>query len=128
MRETDISAVITANLPSRDFDVTEAFYARLGFERVYRGDSWMILTWRGMQVEFFPHPGLDPGESWFSACLRLREIDPLYAEWAALDWPETPDGFGRLTEPFETGGDVPRMFVMHDPDGSLWRVLETAEL
>ena len=30
-------AVVTANLPSREFGATEAFYARLGFEA-----SWTI--------------------------------------------------------------------------------------
>ena len=29
-------AVVTANLPSRDFAATEAFYARLGFEKIGR--------------------------------------------------------------------------------------------
>jgi predicted lactoylglutathione lyase len=29
----------TPNLPSRDFDATEAFYAPLGFERTWRDDG-----------------------------------------------------------------------------------------
>lgn len=118
---------ITANLPSRDFDVTQTFYARLGFETVYRGDGWMILHWHGQWLEFFPHHDLNPKESWHSACIRLQDIDTLYAKWAALEWTETAEGFGRLGSPFELGGDVPRMFTVHDPDGALIRVLETPD-
>lgn len=117
----------TVNLPSRSFDATEAFYAPLGFERLYRGGGWMILRWRGQWVEFFPHPTLVPAESWFSACLRLPDIDALHDEWAALDWAEGPLAQGRLSAPVEMRGDVPRMFTLHDPDGTLWRVLETPE-
>ncbi len=52
---------VTPNLPSRDFDVTEAFYAKLGCAtswKVNRG--WMILQRGGLQLEFFPYPALDP--------------------------------------------------------------------
>ena len=53
-------ARITANLPSRDFGATRAFYARLGFELAFRNDGWMILALGDQIVEFFPHPELDP--------------------------------------------------------------------
>lgn len=115
---------ITANLPSRDFDKTEAFYRRLGFETRFRNDGWMILCWRDQPVEFFPHPELDRRQSWFSACLRLPEIDKLHEEWSKLGLPNDKTSIPRLTAPFELGGDVPRMFALIDPDGSLWRVLE----
>lgn len=115
---------ITANLPSRDFDTTESFYHKLGFVTAYRGDSWMILSRNGMWVEFFPHPELKPRESWFSACIRLPRIDALHSEWAALGLWAASDGFPNLGDPMELGGDVPRMFTLGDPDGSLWRVLE----
>jgi len=117
--------MITANLPSRDFDITESFYHRLGFATEYRGDTWMILIRDGLWLEFFPHPDLDPLESWFSACLRLPEIDSLHAEWLALSIETPASEFPKMAEaPFELGGDAPRMFTLHDPDGSLWRVLE----
>ncbi len=119
--------MITANLPARAFDETEAFYHRLGFQTQYRGEGWMIMTWRGHWLEFFPHPELDPKESWFSACLRIADIDTLHAEWAKLGL-IAEEGFPRLGEaPFELGGDVPRMFALWDPNGSLWRVLEMGE-
>lgn len=116
---------ITANLPSRDFDVTEQFYATLGFRTAFRNDGWMILRRDGMTVEFFPHPDLVPGQSWFSACLRLPEIDSLHAEWhRATGLSGPPEAIPRLTDPFKLP-DAPRMFALIDPDGSLWRVLES---
>ncbi|MFZ6826685.1 hypothetical protein ACO0TA_31065, partial [Klebsiella pneumoniae] len=42
------------NLPSRDFDVTEAFYAKLGFATSWKDRGWMILQRGGLQLEFFP--------------------------------------------------------------------------
>jgi len=113
--------MITANLPARDFDETEAFYQRLGFDTVYRGPEWMILAYEGMWVEFFPHPDLIPEESWFSAGMRLVEIDPLHSKWDGLGLPEA--GIPRLTPPF-TLESAPRMFALVDPNGSLWRVMK----
>lgn len=114
---------ITANLPSRDFDVTEAFYHRLGFQTVYRGEGWMILEWRGLWVEFFPHPDLNPAESWFSTCLRLREIETVHAAWLKLDLPTDAPAFPRIGTEVLNFEDAPPMFFLHDPDGSLWRVM-----
>lgn len=115
---------ITANLPSRDFDKTEAFYQDLGFETVYRGEGWMILSRDSMMVEFFPHPDLNPSESYFSASMRLPDIDLMHGEWANLNLPSAQGNVPRLSAPFELGGEAPRMFALVDPDGSLWRVME----
>jgi len=114
---------ITANLPSRDFDATEAFYARLGFETRYRGDGWMILGFGDTTVEFFRHPELDPKQSWFSACLRSADIDALHDRFAQAGLPQDNRSIPRLTDPFKLDG-APRMFALVDGDGSLWRVLD----
>ena len=42
---------VTPNLPSRDFDVTEAFYM-LGFATSWKDRGWMILQRGGLQLEF----------------------------------------------------------------------------
>ena len=116
-------ARITANLPSRDFSATEAFYARLGFATDYRDEGWMILRRGPLEVEFFPHPELDPAASWFSACIRLDDIDTLFAEWENLDLPRDRTSIPRLVAPMKHQ-NVPRFFALIDPDGSLWRCLE----
>lgn len=115
---------ITANLPSRSFEKTETFYQALGFQTVYRGEGWMILELNGMMIEFFPHPELDPKDSWFSASLRLPDIDTQHSQWSILDHWASDGRSPRLTEPMQADGDAPQMFAMIDPDGSLWRVME----
>jgi len=115
--------ILQANLPSRDFEVTEAVYKRLGFDVEHRGAGWMILSRGDSWVEFFTHFELDPKTSWFSACLRLDNVDTLYAEWSALGLSDADGAFPRLKPPFSVP-DAPRMFVLVDPDGTLWRVME----
>ena len=68
----------TPNLPSRDFEATQQFYAQFGFDCGYMGDGWMILH-RGPEgsravLEFFPWPDLDPYQSNFSCCIRLDDL------------------------------------------------------
>jgi hypothetical protein len=113
----------TPNLPSRDFAATAAFWARLGFDEDWRDDHWMILSRGSMTVEFFPHPDLVPGQSWFSACLRVDDLDALYAEWMALGLPRDHSAIPRITGIRHTP-PVPRMFALVDTDGSLLRVLQ----
>lgn len=113
----------TPNLPSRDFAATAAFWARLGFDQDYRDDHWMILSRGTMTVEFFLHPDLDPKDSWFSACLRVDDLDALYAEWSALGLPADAGAIPRLTAILHEP-PVPRMFALIDADGSLVRVLQ----
>jgi catechol 2,3-dioxygenase-like lactoylglutathione lyase family enzyme len=113
----------TPNLPSRDFAATAAFWARLGFAQEYRDDHWMILSRGTMTVEFFPHPDLDPRESWFSACLRVDDLDAWHAEWLALGLPQDDRAIPRLTG-IHDNPPVPRMFALVDPDGSLLRILQ----
>jgi len=114
---------ITANLPSRNFDVTAEFYGRMGFERAYRDDHWMILYRDGMEIEFFPHPDLDPYSSWFSACVRVDDIDELKVLWDGLELPTDRTSIPRITGIMDAP-PVPRMFALIDCDGSLLRVLE----
>ena len=113
--------IVTANLPSRDLDRTEAFYARMGFRRSWRDDGWMILNRGDAVIEFFPHPDLIPAESWFSAFIRTDDLDGLLAEYAALDLPGA--GIPRLHPGVQRVTDGLRMFGLVDPDGSLIRCL-----
>ena len=119
---------ITANLPSRDFDTTLEFYRGLGFRLIWRADSWMVLSKEGMHIEFFPHPDLNPRDSWFSACLRMPEIDALHGEWSLLGISTDSTAIPRLTAITDATAPVPRIFYLVDPDGSLWRVIEDKDI
>jgi hypothetical protein len=114
---------ITANLPSRDFGATAAFYGTLGFAVDFRNEGWMILSRGPLVLEFFPHPTVDPLSSWFSACIRVDDIDGLLAEWRKAGLPSDATSTPRLTGTFKLP-DAPRMFALVDEDGSLLRCLE----
>lgn len=114
---------ITANLPARDMDATARFYEELGFTVGFKDDGWMILNRDALELEFFPHPDLNPRESCFSACLRVDDLDALYADFekAALPtdcWSTPRIGGPPKVEPFGL-----RMFTLIDPNGSLLRCI-----
>lgn len=113
---------ITANLPSRDFGATEAFYARLGFTRQWRDEGCLILKRGALKLEFFPHPDLVPSKSWFSAGIRVDDPDALHAEWKALGLPGDHRAIPRQTGVYQPG-EAPRMFALLDTDGSLLRCM-----
>ncbi|MDC7685305.1 bleomycin resistance protein [Asticcacaulis sp. BYS171W] len=111
---------ITANLPAIDFEATAAFYAKLGFVETYHDDGWMILTRGPLVLEFFHHPQLVPSESWFSACVRIKDIDALYAAWSLAGLPD--HDLPRLTPPRDEPWGK-RMFALIDLNGSLLRCI-----
>lgn len=113
----------TPNLPSRDFEATARFSAKLGFEESWRDAEWMILARSGMMLEFFPHPKLDPAQSWFSCCLRFDEMKPFCEACKRAGIPEAKSGFPRLHPPEREawGGTVGALI---DIDGSLLRLIE----
>ena len=111
----------TPNLPSRDFDITERFYLGIGFARVFRDDGWMILRRGTVDLEFFPHPGLDSERSWFSCCLRLDDVDAFHIACRDAAIPEGSAGHPRLQAPSASHGL--RMGALVDPDGTLVRVI-----
>jgi catechol 2,3-dioxygenase-like lactoylglutathione lyase family enzyme len=113
---------ITANLPMRSITATVAFYGRLGFEVAYRDDSWLILERGPLELEFFAFPDLEPATSSFSACVRVADVDGLWADWNSLGLPVA--GIPRLHGPPGSLGWPLRGFALVDPDGSLLRVLE----
>ena len=78
MRTPDEFDRAVPNLPARDFDATEAFCSRFGFERTLRDDEWMIVPRSGLQLEFFRHPTLDPAKSDVMCSLRVADVDALY--------------------------------------------------
>jgi catechol 2,3-dioxygenase-like lactoylglutathione lyase family enzyme len=113
----------TPNLPSRDFEATSRFYARLGFQEGWRDGGWMILTRGNITLEFFPHPELRPEESWFSCCLRLDDITGFYRSCLDAGVPETCWGQPRLHPPQEEESGL-TIGALIDADGSLIRLIQ----
>lgn len=112
----------TPNLPSRSFDQTERFYARLGFAREWRDDGWLILKRGSIILEFFPHPDLDPAASWFSCCLRIDDLDGLVEQIEAAGVAEAQEGWPRLHRAtVELSGE--RIGYLIDEDGTLLRLI-----
>ncbi|WP_298193677.1 bleomycin resistance protein [Novosphingobium sp.] len=113
----------TPNLPSRDFEATARFYARLGFTVSWRDAAWMILERGGLILEFFPYPDLDPATSSFGSCLRLDDVEGFYAGLVAAGIPEQTTGWPRLHRPKrEAWGGLVGALI--DPDGSLLRLIQ----
>ena len=113
----------TPNLPSRDFDATLAFYARLGFAATWRDAGWMIMTRGAMTIEFFLHPDLDPATSAFGCCFRMDDVDAFFAVVIAAGVPEARTGAPRAHRPKREawGGMVGALI---DPDGTLVRLVQ----
>lgn len=113
----------TPNLPSRDFTKTQEFYAAIGFEVDFRNEAWMILKRGSMTLEFFPHPDLDPYESWFSCCLRLGDVQAFFTECRRAGIPEKKKDFPRVQAPTKNGELL--IGGLLDPDGTLLRFIQT---
>lgn len=113
----------TPNLPSRDFDATAGFYATLGFAMDFRDDGWMILSRGGLTLEFFPHPDLNPAESFFSCCLRVDDLTALYRTCKDAGLPETCWGWPRLHPPRLEDSGLTIAYAV-DPDGTLLRLIQ----
>ncbi len=113
----------TPNLPSRDFKATADFYGRLEFVEAWRDPNWMIVERGSVSLEFFPHPGLDPAENWFSCCLRLDDADGFYAICRAAGLGEAATGQPRLhaLQPQAWGA---RVGALIDIDGTLLRLIQ----
>ncbi len=123
-RRTVLADLASPNLPSRDFETTSLFYAKLGFAETWRDDGWMILKRDGLLLEFFPHPELDPAASWFSCCFRLADVDAFFDEVVAAGIPEQATGWPRAHRPKrEAWGGIVGALI--DPDGSLIRLIQT---
>ncbi|WP_435417321.1 bleomycin resistance protein [Parerythrobacter aurantius] len=113
----------TPNLPARDFDAAEAFYAALGFSTGWKDGGWMILRRGRVQLEFFPYPDLDPATSSFSCCLRLDDLDSMVAACRAAGIEEKTVGWPRLHGPRREASGLTIAYLV-DPDGTLLRLIQ----
>ena len=113
----------TPNLPSRDLDATAVFYAALGFATTYSNPGWLILERGGLLLEFFPDPGHDPATTAAGCCLRVDDLDGLYAACVAAGLPETHLGWPRLHPPKVEDSGM-RIGYLVDADGVLLRLVQ----
>ncbi|HEY0777268.1 MAG TPA: VOC family protein [Gemmatirosa sp.] len=114
---------MTPTLPSRDLAATSAFYARLGFREVFRDAGWLIVARDVLQLEFFPHPDLDPWANYAGCCLRVADARALHDAFSAADLSVDPRALPRLTPPIDRPWGF-REFALVDADGNLLRGLE----
>lgn len=112
----------TPNLPARDFDATERFYAALGFTASWRDSGWMILKRGSAWLEFFPCPDLEPGNNSFGCCLRLDDLAGFVASCEAAGIPVSDTGFPRLVRPKREHSGLDIGYLL-DPDGTLVRLV-----
>ena len=111
-------------LPSRDFDVTEAFYATLGFATHYKAAGQYLLMNRDkVELHFFGHPALKPAQNDHGVYVRPLDVDAFSDEVATLGLPASApaQGFPRFT-PAEGKPWGMREAAIWDPDGNLLRV------
>ena len=113
----------TPNLLAIDMDATAAFWGELGFAPTWKDGGWMILRRGSLVVEFFPMPKLNPKESWFSACLRLDDLDGFHGVCVAAGMPDDNHSMPRCGKPRVEASGI-RIFYMIDNNGSLTRCIE----
>lgn len=112
----------TPNLPSRDYGKTVAFYQKLGFETQWHDDNWLIMV-RGLKLEFFRYPDLDPAQSSFSCCLRLDDMPSFYQGCVDAGVPEQRTGWPRLHSPQNEPSGLSIAYLI-DLDGTLLRLVQ----
>ncbi|MBB2985244.1 bleomycin resistance protein [Terracoccus luteus] len=111
------------NLPSRDLDVTVAFYAAFGFEVAYRDDGWLVMHRGGLRLEFFAFPDLVPEHSSFMCSVRVDDVDELYGRIRQTGVVESDAGFPRL-HPVRRQPWGQRAGFLIDPDGTQLNLIE----
>lgn len=114
------------NLPSRDFDLTEAFYAGFGFERRFRDLGWMVLARGELQLEFFPVTDFDPRSSSFMCSVRVADVDELWEAIRAVGVPVSTTGMPRLHAVRMQDWGL-RAGYLIDPDGTQLALIEQAD-
>lgn len=84
-------------LPARDLAAAAAFYGRFGFEVVHHDDTWLRLRRGSLELEFFPHPHLDPAASDHQCVVRVADLPSLHAEIVAAGVEQRDAGIPRIT-------------------------------
>lgn len=75
--------------PSRNFEVTSAFYNRLGFRicALYEAAGYLILQRDDVELHFFSAGAIDPTLSDHAVFVRIHDAKELSKEFQRLDLP-----------------------------------------
>lgn len=114
------------NLPSRDLAATVSFYGGFGFVPLHRDDGWLVMRRGDLQIEFFRMDDLDPWHHAFGCCLRVADLEELYAAVRAAGVPVNHHGHPSI-RPIAVQPWGQRMSTVLDPDGNLLRMIEDAD-
>jgi uncharacterized glyoxalase superfamily protein PhnB len=110
-----------AFLPSKDFSVSKAFYALLGFTMVLEGDDVAIFATGESDFLLTPFYQKEYAENFMMQML----VDDLDAWWARISQLDLPKQFGVSTprEPAVQPWGLRIAYVV-DPSGVLWHFAE----
>jgi catechol 2,3-dioxygenase-like lactoylglutathione lyase family enzyme len=108
-------------LPCRSVSTTVAFYKRLGFEGGAHefNCEYAILRRGAVELHFFAHEELLPGESSAGCYIRVLDVENIYRSFSSSQLPRT--GIPRM-DTLENKPWGLREFAVVDPDGNLLRI------
>jgi DNA-binding XRE family transcriptional regulator len=119
--ETDIVALLTY-VPAKDFALSRAFYADLGFAESYCGDDAIEMTRESQRFILRNHYSAE-----FAANATMQlEVRNLDAWWQRLLSLELPSRFpGIMLRAPSKQVDGTRALALSDPSGVLWTIVES---
>ncbi|MDF3056625.1 MAG: Glyoxalase/bleomycin resistance protein/dioxygenase [Rariglobus sp.] len=110
-------------LPSRDFEVSKAFYGALGFELTWEGDGLAIFQSEGAQffVQNYYHEG------WAKNCMMNLVVADV-AAWARhIQAAGILDRFEGVKVSDAKSGPHGTILYLTDPAGVLWHIQQRPE-
>ena len=110
-------------LPAKDFDVSRAFYAALGFEKLLDSDVAIFRVGKGTFILQRHYQ-----KEWAENFMMQLMVDDLDAWWAHVEGLDLPATFG--VKPPKAPALQPwglRVAYVYDPSGVLWHIAQRRE-
>ena len=107
-------------LPARDLKEIAEFYAALGFETtlIGHGAGYLIIRKNWVELHFYPFAGIDPKANPAGAYIRVKDVDAVAANFAAL---LQPGEIAKYTAPQDQEWGL-RETNIGDPSGNLIKI------